>query len=305
MIERLAACWTVAASFEVDLKTVCKWCYRHAAEGEAGLLDSSSRPHRSPSSLAEEAAAEIETFRRQCLPGPAIVRRLGRPVSTVGPFLRRCGLGRLGALEPKPPTIRYQKEQPGELIHIDIKKLGRIDGVGPRITGDRSRPTRGKGWEYLHVCVDDAFRLAHTELLPGERQESAAAFLVRALAWFASLGVTVQGVTTENGSAFRSRAFRKACGEARLKHRRTRPCMPWTNGKAERSIQSSLRERACLIPGLKSSDPCLTARSRQGRSAPAVKTSHGRYQSLASSAERGAAMRPWLHDSTARGTILQ
>jgi transposase InsO family protein len=143
---------------------------------------------------------------------------------------------RLAALEPKPPTIRYQKEQPGELIHIDIKKLGRIDSVGHRITTDRSRSSRGKGWEYLHVCVDDAFRLAHTELPPVERQESAAAFLVRALAWFVSLGVTSQRVMTENRRAFRSRAFRMDCAEARLKHECTRPCMSRINGKAERFI---------------------------------------------------------------------
>ena len=204
MVERLAAGWTVAAvaaSFGVDPKTVRKWCYRHAAEGEAGLLDRSSRPHRSPSRLAEEAAAEIEALRRQCLPGPAIARRLGRPVSTVGLFLRRCGLGRLTALEPKPETIRYQKERPGELIHIDIKKLGRIDGVGHRITRDRAgRPGARAG----STCTSASTMLqARLHRAPARRsQESAVAFLDRALAWFASLGVTVERVMTENGVAY-------------------------------------------------------------------------------------------------------
>ena len=268
MVDRLAAGWTVqavAASFGVDRKTVRKWRDRHAAEGLAGLVDRSSRPQRSPSRLSEETSAAILALRRQRLTGPAIARRLGRPVSTVGLVLHRGGLGRLSMLDPKPPVVRYEKERPGELIHIDIKKLGRIEGIGHRITGDRSRPTRGRGWEYLHVCVDDASRLAYTELLPDERKESAVAFLARALAWFASLGVTAQRVMTDNGSAYRSHAFREACTAAGLKHKRTRPYTPRTNGKAERFIQTSLREWAYLQP-------------------------------FASSAERSAAMRPWLHD---------
>jgi transposase InsO family protein len=266
MVERLAQGWTVqamAVAFGVDPKTVRKWRDRHVAEGEAGLLDRSSRPHRSPTRLAGQAVVEIEGLRRQRLTGPAIARRLGRPVSTVGLVLHRRGLGRLAALVPRPPVIRYQKERPGELIHIDIKKLGRIEGVGHRITGDRSRPTRGKGWEYLHVCIDDASRLAYTELLPDERQESAVAFLARALAWFANLGVSVERVMTDNGSAYRSHAFHKACLDAGLKHKRTRPYTPRTNGKAERFIQTSLREWAYFMP-------------------------------FASSAERATAMRPWL-----------
>jgi transposase InsO family protein len=267
MVERLAAGWTVkavAAGFGVDAKTVRKWRDRHAAEGEAGLLDRSSRPHRSPASLDEEVSAAIVTLRRQRLTGPAIARRLGQPVSTVGLVLRRGGLGRLAALDPKPPVVRYQKEPPGELVHLDLKKLGRIEGVGHRITGDRREQRRGKGWEYRHVCIDDASRLAYTELLPDERKESAVAFLTRALAWFASLGVSVERVMTDNGSAYRSHAFRKACEQAKLKHKRTRPYTPRTNGKAERFIQTSLREWAYRQP-------------------------------FASSAERSAAMRPWLH----------
>ena len=267
MIQRLAEGWTilaVAAAFDVDPKTVRKWRARFLAEGEAGLADRSSRPHRSPTRLGEAAQGEILALRRQRLSGPAIARRLGRPVATVGLVLRRRGLGRLSTLDPKPELVRYQRERPGELIHLDIKKLGRIDGVGHRITGDRTRRARGIGWDFLHVCVDDASRLAYTEILPDERKESAVAFLERALAWFASLGVTVERVMTDNGSAYRSHAFRQAIHDAGLKHKRTRPYTPRTNGKAERFIQTSLREWAYL-------------------------------QAFASSTERSAAMLPWLH----------
>ena len=225
MIERLAEGWTVArvaAAAGVTPKTVGKWQGRHAAEGEAGLADRSSRPHRSQSRLPDAAVAEILALRRQRPSGPAIARRLGRPISTVGLVLRRHRLARLHLLDPKPEIVRYQRDRPGELIHLDIKKLGRIGGVGHRITGDRRGQKKGIGWEFLHVCVDDASRLASTEILPDERKESAVAFLERAIAWFASLGVTVERVMTDNGSAYRSHAFRKACEAAHLKHKRTR-----------------------------------------------------------------------------------
>jgi transposase InsO family protein len=283
MIHRLADGWSVAAvaaAAGVTPKTVAKWRDRHAGEGAAGLVDRSSRPHRSPTRLDETAEAEIEALRRLRRSGPAIARQLGRPVATVGIVLRRRGLGRLKALDPKPEVIRYQREQPGELIHIDIKKLGRIDGIGHRITGDRRGQKRGIGWDFLHVCVDDASRLAYTEILPDERKESAVAFLERAIAWFASLGVTVERVMTDNGSAYVSRAFREACEAASVKHKRTRPYTPQTNGletavpflppgdrprpMAERFIQTSLREWAYL-------------------------------QAFDSSAARSQAMRPWLH----------
>jgi transposase InsO family protein len=158
--------------------------------------------------------------------------------------LRRIGLGRLTALEPKPPAVRYQRERPGELIHIDVKKVGRIEAVGHRITGDPRDRRRGAGWEYLHVCIDDASRLAYSEVLRDERKESAVPFLERALAWFAGYGVTVERVITDNGSAYRSHYWRQACGTLRLSHLRTKPYTPRTNGKAERFIQTSLREWA-------------------------------------------------------------
>jgi transposase InsO family protein len=267
MIERLFGDWTVkatAAAFGVEAKTVRKWRARHALEGDAGLADRSSRPHRSPNRLDGDTVAAIVRLRRQRLSGPTIARMLGRPVSTVGLVLRRHRLARLTALEPKPTIVRYQRERPGELIHLDIKKLGKIDGVGHRITGNRRRQKRGLGWEFLHVCVDDASRLAYTEILPDERKESAVAFLERAVAWFTTLGITVERVMTDNGSAYRSHAFRQACQQARVTHKRTRPYTPRTNGKAERFIQTSIREWAYRT-------------------------------AFASSAERTAAMRPWLH----------
>ena len=253
MIERLNSGWTVpqvAAAQGVDGKTVRKWRDRFAAEGQAGLADRSSRPHRSPTRLAGDTEAEIEALRRQRMTSPAIARRLGRPVSTIGVVLRRRGLGRLAALDPRRPAIRYQRERPGELIHIDTKKLGRIDGVGHRITGHHTGMTRnrGIGWDHLHVAIDDASRLAYTELLPDERKQTATAFLSRALDWFARHGVTVERVMTDNGSAYRSHDFRHAIDAVGLRHIRTRPYTPRTNGKAERFIQSSLREWAYAQP---------------------------------------------------------
>ena len=196
MVQRLASGWTVMAVAEahgVTPRTVRKWRDRYSSEGEPGLVDRSSRPHRSPTRLTDNQEDEILALRRQRLTGPAIARHLQRPVSTVGVVLRRHRLGRLSALTPRPPVIRYQRERPGELIHIDIKKLGRIDGIGHRITGDRTGQSnkRGTGWEYVHVAVDDASRLAYTELLANERADSAVAFTARAVDWFARHGVTV------------------------------------------------------------------------------------------------------------------
>jgi transposase InsO family protein len=248
----------------VSVRTAYKWLARWRAGGERALHDRSSAPARSPRRLPREVTAAIERLRRQRLSGPQIARQLGRPVATVGLVLRRLGLGRLAAVEPRPPVIRYQRASPGELLHIDTKKLGRIDGVGHRITGDRTGPRRRRGWEILHVAIDDAARLAYSEILPDERKASAIAFLDRALTWFARHGVTVQRVMTDNGSAFRSHAFRRACTGAGLRHLRTRPYTPRTNGKAERFIQTALREWAYARP-------------------------------YASSSERSQAIDPWLH----------
>lgn len=273
MIERLHAGWSVpavAAALGVTSKTVRKWRDRHAAEGTFGLIDRSSRPHRSPARLHAADEDAIETLRRQRLSSPAIARLLGRPVSTIGQVLRRKNLGRLSALDPRPPVMRYEREQPGELIHVDIKKLGRIDGIGHRITGDRKGQSnrrsvkQGLGWEYLHVAVDDRSRLAYTQLLPSKRQEDATAFLESSLAWFKQHGVIVQRVMTNNGSAYKSKLFAAALKRHGVVHKRTRPYTPKTNGKAERFIQSSIREWAYASP-------------------------------FNSSAQRQQAMHPWLH----------
>jgi transposase InsO family protein len=274
MIARLRSGWTaarIAQALGVTPRTVRKWRDRFAAAGAGGLADRSSRPHHSPRRLAGPAEAAIEGLRRQRMSGPAIARKLGRPLSTVGVVLRRRGLGRLTALDARPPIVRYERERPGELIHIDIKKLGRIDGIGHRITGERSGQSnrrsvgRGLGWEYLHVAIDDRSRLAYTQLLPSERKEDATAFLNSSLAWFNRHGVVVERVMTDNGAAYKSFAFRDALRAHGVQHKRTRPYTPRTNGKAERFIQTSIREWAY-------------ARAFQ------------------TSAERLAAMHPWLHN---------
>ena len=240
----------------VSVRTAYKWLARSRAGGERALHDRSSAPARSPHRLPLDVIAQIERLRRQRLTGPQIARKLGRPVANVGLVLRRLGLGRLAALEPRQAVIRYQRAGPGELLHIDTKKLGRIDGIGHRITGDRTGPRRRSGWEILHVAIDDAVRLAYSEILPDERKASAIAFLDRALGWFARHGVTVERVMTDNGSAYRSHAFRRACAEAGLRHLRTRPYTPRTNGKAERFIQTALREWAYARPYASSSERC-------------------------------------------------
>ena len=233
----------VSEAVGVCPRTVRKWVDRFRAEGVAGLQDRSSRPHRLRKPTPIETVTRIEALRRQRWTGEQIARETGVSKATVFRVLRRLGLNRLKALEPAEPIRRYEREHPGELLHIDTKKLGKIDGIGHRITGDRRGRKHG-GWEYLHVCIDDASRLAYTEILPDERKERAIDFLHRALAWFATLGITVERIMTDNGNAYRSRDFQAACRSARLTHIRTKPYTPKTNGKAERFIQTALREWA-------------------------------------------------------------
>ena len=227
-------------------RTARKWVGRYRSQGVAGLADRCSRPHRlyrpTPTVIVEKVAA----LRRQRWTGRQIAAELGISPATVSRILRRLGLNRLAALEPAEPVRRYEREHPGELIHIDIKKLGRFDRVGHRITGDRRghSNSRGIGWEFVHVCIDDASRLAFSEILPDEKKASAVAFLHAAVTYYRSLGVTVARVMTDNGSRYRSKAFRHACRDLGLRHIRTRPYTPKTNGKAERFIQTALREWA-------------------------------------------------------------
>ena len=245
--------WRVKDAAEaagVSERTAHKWLARHRLGDERRHYDRSSAPRRCPRRTSPHLSARIEALRRQRMSGPQIARMLGMARSTVGAVLRRLGLGRLSCLDPKPDVIRYEKAAPGELIHIDIKTLGKIDGVGHRITGQHARyhRSRGIGHEHLHVAIDDASRLAYTEVLPSLGQEDATAFLKRALAWYGRLGVKVERVMTDNGSAYRSRRFAEALQEAGARHVRTRPYTPRTNGKAERFIQTSLREWAYARP---------------------------------------------------------
>jgi transposase InsO family protein len=234
----------VARAFHVSERTVWKWVARYRREGASGLADRSAAPHRSPRRTRPRRVVEIVALRAQRLPGHRIARRVGLPRSTVGRILRRVGLGRLGPLTQPPAVQRYERAAPGELLHLDIKSLGRIRGVGHRIHGDRRTRVRGIGWEHVHVCIDDASRLAYAEVLATAQWADAVGFLERAVAWFAAHGVRAERVMTDNGSAYLSQAFRAACLRLCLRHLRTRPYTPRTNGKAERFIQTLLREWA-------------------------------------------------------------
>jgi transposase InsO family protein len=240
----------VGAAVGVCPHTVRKWVKRYQTEGAAGLQDRSSRPHRLYRPTPPPVVERIEQLRRQRLTGKAIAATTGVSPATVSRVLKRLGLNKLSALEPAEPIRRYEREHPGELIHIDIKKLGRIEGIGHRITGDRTRQSNrrargeGIGWEFVHVCIDDASRIAFAKVMPDEKKHSAVAFLKAAVAYYQRLGVTVTRVMTDNGSCYKSGAFRDACRTLGLKHIRTRPYTPKTNGKAERFIQTALREWA-------------------------------------------------------------
>ena len=240
----------VATALGVSERTVAKWLARYRREGAVGLVDRSSRPRHLPRATPQETVEQVIALRRQRLTGQQIARMLGLSAATVSRVLRRHRLSRLRDLDPPAPVRRYEKAHPGELIHIDIKKLGRFSAVGHRITGDRTKQSNprgrgeGAGWEFVHVCIDDASRIAFSQVLPDEKKESAVAFLQAAVAYYQSLGITVRGVMTDNGSCYKSYAFREACKALQLRHIRTRPYTPQTNGKAERFIQTSLREWA-------------------------------------------------------------
>jgi transposase InsO family protein len=228
----------------VSTRAVYRWLGRWREEGLAGLQDRSSRPHRSPGRTGDQVGDQIRELRAQRLSGAEIAGRLGLPRSTVARWLHRWGLGRLRQLAPPEPVRRYQKEHPGELLHLDIKKLGRIDGVGHRIHGDRRRRKRGIGWDYVHVAIDDASRLSYVEVLADERGATAAGFLERAVGWFGRCGIRIQKLLTDNGSCYVSSSFTQICLRLGIRHSRTRPYRPRTNGKAERFIQTLLREWA-------------------------------------------------------------
>jgi transposase InsO family protein len=273
IVGRVEEGWSLAAAAEaagVSERTAAKWVARWRRDGEAGLLDRSSAPRRRPARLAADRVAAIEALRRLRMTAAEIAECLAMALSTVSRWLRRIGLGKLSRLAPPEPANRYERKRAGELVHVDVKKLGRISkrGAGHRVTGNRRSQFRvgpqrlgATGWEFVHVCVDDATRLAYAELLPDELGATAAGFLRRAVAWFASMGVTVERVLSDNGACYRSRRHTQACHQLGLRHLFTRPYRPRTNGKAERFIQTLTRrwahgaiygsstERAAALPG--------------------------------------------------------
>jgi transposase InsO family protein len=244
--------WSVraaAAAAETSCRTCGKWVARYRAEGECGLLDRSSAPKDIPHQTSPEREQLIASLRRLRMTGAEIAMVLGMPLSTVSAVLGRIGLGKLSRLEAPEPPNRYERARPGELLHIDVKKLGRIRGAGHRVTGSRAsqRKTRREGrrvgiagWEFVHVCVDDATRLAYVEVLADEKASTAVGFLRRAIAFYQRHGITVERLMTDNGSAYRSSVHALACRLLGIRHLRTRPYRPRTNGKAERFIRTLL-----------------------------------------------------------------
>lgn len=235
-----------ARAFNTTLKTVAKWVERFREGGVEALRDRSSRPLSSPSQTPPATCDAVEALRRQRRTQAHIAAEIGLSPATVSRILARRGLSLLSSLEPAQPRPRYERATPGEIIHIDIKKLGKFSRTGHRITGDRHGQSngRGVGWEFAHVAVDDHSRVARIDIFPDERKASAVAFLKATVAYFRSLGVTVDRVMTDNGSCYRSFAFARACKRLGIKQIRTKPYTPQTNGKAERFIQTALREWA-------------------------------------------------------------
>ena len=248
--------WTVAAASQaagVSKRTGFKWLARFRSEGAAGLADRSSRPLRSPRLLTVQEQAELEGMRRNRWPLWRIAAQAGRGIGTVSRCMKRLGLSRLKSLEPPVLVVRYERAAARELLHLDTKKLGRINGVGHRITGDRSKNRRrGIGWDMVHLAIDDHSRVSFALIKTDERGKNCAQFLREAVAYYASLGVRIDRVMTDNGCGYVSRACRAACIELGIRHVRTRPYTPKPNGKAERFVPTSLREWAYAQPYISS-----------------------------------------------------
>jgi transposase InsO family protein len=244
VLERVLTPAAASAAAGVSLRTLYKWLSRFRNEGSAGLRDRCSRPKRLRCALSSKQRLLIEQLRRERRSYREIARRTKAPLSTVARFLKHQGLNRLEALDPKPPVQRYEHEHPGELVHLDIKRLARFHRPGHRVTGNRQIDSPGAGWQFLHVAIDDHARVAYGELYRDERGLSAARFLARLVGYYRRLGIKIVRVLTDNGSAYRSKRFRRACQRLAIKHSRTRAYRPQTNGKAERFIQTTLREWA-------------------------------------------------------------
>ena len=234
-----------AQAMGVSPRTAYKWLHRYRSEGKAGLQNRSSRPRRCPHATPAKQAGRIIQLRRQRQTCCQIAQTVGVSQSTVARILLQAGLNRLSHLEPTRPDNRYEHEAPGDLLHLDIKKLGRFQRPGHRATGTRvGCSNRGAGWEYVHVAIDDHSRIAFSSIHPNEKAASACDALIKAVRYYRGLGIQFRRVLTDNGSAYRSRAFKRLCRRLELAHRRTRPYSPRTNGKAERFIQTALREWA-------------------------------------------------------------
>jgi len=276
LVERIESrTWSLAAAAAaagVSERTAYRWLQRWRAEGEAGLFDRSSAPRTIPHRTPADRVQAIEKLRRLFMTAAEIAEVLEMALSTVSVVLKRIGLGKRSRLEPPEPPNRYERKRPGELVHLDIKKLGRISalGAGHRVTGNRrsrhqatvaGKQRRVTGWEFVHVAVDDATRLAYAEVLPDERGETAIGFLRRAVAWFAELGIKVERILSDNGACYRSRLHAQTCHQLAIRPLYTRPYRPRTNGKAERFIQTltnrwaygaiygSSAERTAALPG--------------------------------------------------------
>lgn len=262
LVERvLCHGWTVvqaAAAAGISERTAYKWLGRFKQSGVEGLRDASCRARVRPHALSAEWCELLLFMRGFRLPARFIAEQLGMPISTVSAVFARNGVGPVAALEPPKPPNRYERRQAGELLHLDIKKLARFFRPGHRVTGSRARQSNGAGWEFVHVAIDDFSRLAYVEILPDERGATCAGFARRACEWFARHGITIQALLTDNGTGYRSHRFRKACQRLGLRHHRTRPYTPRTNGKAERFIKTLLREWAYFRLYR-----CSTSRARQ------------------------------------------
>jgi transposase InsO family protein len=249
IVMRVRHGWTyarIAAALGISVRTVAKWMARSRQSSE--LTDRPSRPHRQPRRMAASLEAAIIALRRRRLTAWQISAALQLPRSTVTRVLARVGLNRVALLEPPPTVQRYEWPRVGDLLHIDLKRLGRVVGVGHRIHGDRRRRTRKAGWEYLHVAIDDATRLTYAEVLPAGDAPACAAFLQRTLGWFRRRGVAIRRLLTDNAFAYKAGVFSAVCRRWSVRQRFTRPYRPQTNGKAERFIQTLLREWAYRTP---------------------------------------------------------
>lgn len=250
LVERIVAgepARSAAAAFHVSERTARKWLQRFLEGGESSLQDRSSRPQHCPTQTSRELEQQVEQLRRQRTTGAQIAQQTGLSRATVFRILNRRGLNRLSKLEPALPVQRYEHAAPGDLLHLDIKKLARFAQPGHRVTGDRKQNTPRAGWEFLHIAIDDHSRIAFSNLYGDERSHSAVTFLRAMVARYRILGVEIKRVLTDNGACYRSREFRRACQRLGLKHIFTRPYTPQTNGKAERFIQTALREWAYSI----------------------------------------------------------